>query len=100
MTKRNPRNHLLFALFKKTCSYRPSAVMTEVVSGSQDGVCFWDSKTFAIKKRAEPFAGSHAAPSSLSWGTNSIHNCCHSLYVLLALFWGVIYIPEHFFLDL
>ena len=45
--------------------------MAEVISGSQDGVSFWDAKTFALKKRAEPFSGSHVAPSSLSWGTNN-----------------------------
>ena len=46
--------------------------MGEVASGSQDGVSFWDAKTFDLKRRTEPFPDSHSVLSSLSWGANSI----------------------------
>lgn len=45
--------------------------MTEVASGSQDGVSFWDAKSFVLKKRTAPFPDSCVVPSSISWGANN-----------------------------
>lgn len=62
--------------------------MAEFVTCSQNSVVFWDCKSFAVKRSAQPFIGSDYHVASVSWSASSILRLAHVYIIHIRCEWA------------